>query len=137
LGSCDRDAITNAYDNTLLYTDHVLAEQIKLLAGVSERLEVMMLYASDHGESLGEGGMYLHGLPYVIAPRSQTHVPLFIWAPDLTLQAQRLSAPCLRQRSQMPASHDNLFHTTMGFFGLQGRPYTAALDLLQGCKEPS
>ncbi len=78
LGHCSREAIVNAYDNALLYTDHVLARAIGLLAARPDRPSAL-IYVSDHGESLGENGLYLHGVPYAIAPQTQTHVPMIAW----------------------------------------------------------
>src|SRR5690606_14753139 len=62
---CSKEEIVNAYDNTILYTDHILASVIDRLAGEQGRLDTAMLYMSDHGESLGEFGLYLHGTPYM------------------------------------------------------------------------
>ena len=76
---CTRDEIVNAYDNTVAYTDHILASVIDRLEKQEGRLDVSMLYMSDHGESLGELGLYLHGTPYMIAPSQQTHVPFVLW----------------------------------------------------------
>ena len=59
--------MTNAYDNTIAYTDKVLADLIDLLA-MQEGLSTSLIYVSDHGESLGEKGLYLHGAPYFMAP---------------------------------------------------------------------
>ncbi|MBU0806393.1 MAG: phosphoethanolamine--lipid A transferase, partial [Gammaproteobacteria bacterium] len=82
LDRCDTASIVNAYDNSLLYTDHVLAATIDLLRSNAARLDTAMLYMSDHGESLGELGMYLHGVPYAMAPSEQTHVPMVLWFSD-------------------------------------------------------
>ena len=79
LSDCSTDEIINAYDNTILYTDHFLSKVIAFLKSNSPRYETTMLYVSDHGESLGENGIYLHGLPYVFAPDAQKHVPIIMW----------------------------------------------------------
>ena len=71
--------MVNAYDNAILYTDHVLASIIRTLASDPRQLDSAMIYVSDHGESLGERGLYLHGIPYAIAPELQTHVPMLVW----------------------------------------------------------
>jgi len=78
---CSNEEIINAYDNTILYTDYFLSQLIKELSTLTDTYEVTMVYVSDHGESLGENGVYLHGLPKAIAPKSQIHVPVFLWAP--------------------------------------------------------
>ncbi|MHA5867123.1 phosphoethanolamine transferase, partial [Pseudomonas aeruginosa] len=77
--ACSRDSIINGYDNTLLYTDHVLASLIDLLRKNEERIDTGMLYLSDHGESLGEYNLYLHGTPYLLAPDQQKHVGMLAW----------------------------------------------------------
>ena len=79
---CSQEEIINAYDNSILYTDYFLGELIKELETLTAAYEVTLLYVSDHGESLGEGGVFLHGLPKAIAPKAQTHVPVFLWAPE-------------------------------------------------------
>jgi lipid A ethanolaminephosphotransferase len=79
---CSNEEINNAYDNSILYTDYFLGELIKELEKFTDTYEVTLLYVSDHGESLGENGVYLHGLPKAIAPKEQTHVPVFLWAPE-------------------------------------------------------
>lgn len=80
LSECTGEEIVNAYDNTILYTDQFLAQVIRFLEGYQDRYETAMLYLSDHGESLGEMGVYLHGLPYSFAPEGQTRVPFIVWA---------------------------------------------------------
>lgn len=104
--SCSRQAIVNAYDNTMLYTDHVLSRLIAMLARHQDRIEPTLIYMSDHGESLGENGLYLHGLPYAVAPDEQTHVPGVIWSPAV-------AQACLAGRRDEPYSHDNLFHLSL------------------------
>jgi len=93
LGDCSQAEIINAYDNSIRYTDYFLSQVIELLKQNSPRFEVGLIYASDHGESLGENGMYLHGLPYMIAPKTQTHIPLIVWGDkhsDIELNQTRL-----------------------------------------------
>lgn len=81
-GKCTDQQIINAYDNAVLYTDYFLANVIKFLQKYDNNHETAMLYVSDHGESLGEYGVYLHGAPYALAPKSQTHVPAIVWFGD-------------------------------------------------------
>ena len=124
LDSCSQQAIINTYDNTVLYTDYFLAESIAWLKSKSADYEVSLLYASDHGESLGEGGLYLHGYPYMLAPKAQTQVPMVYW----TSQAITLEQ---KQRTNDQLSHDNLFHTLLGMYGVQAGVYEAGMDLFQ------
>jgi len=128
LQDCSEAEISNAYDNTILYTDYFLAQVIDFLRDNDDRFETAMLYASDHGESLGESGVYLHGLPYWIAPDEQTHVPVILWFgknfDDVGLEA-------LRQMRSESLSHDNIFHTLLGFFEISSGIYDGRKDLLQ------
>ncbi len=82
LSECTDDEIGNAYDNAILYTDYFLAQVIALLKANTPKFQTAMLYISDHGESLGENGLYLHGMPYMLAPPEQTNVPLILWVGD-------------------------------------------------------
>jgi lipid A ethanolaminephosphotransferase len=112
LSECEGEHIINAYDNTILYTDHFLAETIKLLKVNESRFETMMLYVSDHGESLGENGVYLHGAPYMMAPDAQTRVPLLIWQGAFN----DIDESSLAVRSQQPQSHDAVFQSLLNFY---------------------
>ncbi|MBP5990578.1 MAG: phosphoethanolamine--lipid A transferase [Piscinibacter sp.] len=130
LQQCERQALVNAYDNSIAYTDRVLAGAIGWLQQQRTAFEPLMLYVSDHGESLGENGLYLHGLPYAVAPREQTHVPMVVWTPS----AERRQ--CLAAQRDAPLSHDNLFHTVAGALGIRASEYRAALDLFAACRAP-
>ena len=132
LRECDREALINAYDNSIAYTDHVLGEVIRWLKGKATSHESMLLYVSDHGESLGEGNIYLHGLPYALAPREQTHVPMIAW---LGMQNTEQTA-CLIERRQTPLTHDHLFHTVLGLLDIQASEYRKALDAFATCRKP-
>ena len=133
LRRCSREQIVNAYDNAILYTDHVLAGIVGTLASVSA-LDTAMIYVSDHGESLGENGLYLHGLPYAIAPSTQTHVPMVVWLSPQFSTAARVSTRCLKGRAQDPLSHDNLFHSVLGLLDVHTHVYRAERDLFEGCR---
>lgn len=129
---CSQEEIVNAYDNTILYTDHVLAQVIARLEEEQERLNVSLLYMSDHGESLGEYGLYLHGAPYLIAPSEQTHVPFLLW---LGSDAQaEYSTACLKSETGRPQSHDNLFHTVLGLMRVETAVRDPQLDLATRCR---
>ena len=131
--NCDREAIANTYDNTILYTDHVLAELIGLLKKFP-KYEIGMLYLSDHGESLGENGVYLHGLPYRIAPAEQTQVPMILWMSEVMKKEDHIDYECLRARAAEPLSHDNLFHSMVGLMELDTVVYDPALDMFAPCR---
>jgi lipid A ethanolaminephosphotransferase len=132
LDSCSESEIANTYDNTILYTDHFLGRAIELLRGYDDRFETVMLYASDHGESLGESGVYLHGLPYWLAPDAQTHVPVILW---FGRNYHDVDVDAMRQLADEPLSHDNLFHTLLGLFELDTGVYDGSMDLLQKSRD--
>jgi lipid A ethanolaminephosphotransferase len=133
LGRCSRQEIVNAYDNALSYTDHVLASAIGKLARRTD-MDTALIYMSDHGESLGEKGLYLHGVPYAIAPREQTHVPMIMWFGDRFAQDEGLDVQCLRQRAAQPTSHDNLFPSVLGLMDVKTSVYDASRDLFAPCR---
>lgn len=133
--ACPREHIVNSYDNTILYTDHFLAALIGVLQKNAARFDTAMLYASDHGESLGELGLYLHGFPYRFAPREQTRVPMILWATPQFYARESVSAECLRAGSHASHSHDNIFHTVLGVFGVRSANYDPALDLFSACRK--
>lgn len=135
LPQCDPAALANAYDNSIAYTDHVLAGAIAWLRRQVEQHDPALLYLSDHGESLGENGLYLHGMPYAVAPPEQTHVPMLAWLPPQTLAAGRLDAGCLRGRLDAPLSHDHLFHTVLGLARVGAGEYRESLDALAPCRD--
>lgn len=133
LASCSREALINTYDNAILYTDHVLATLIEELKTVTTH-DTGMLYVSDHGESLGENNLYLHGIPYVIAPSEQTRVPMVLWLSPELLARQRWDASCIDSLAQTTAiTQDYLFNTLLDLFEVHTRLYEPALDVLAGC----
>jgi lipid A ethanolaminephosphotransferase len=135
LRQCSPQEIVNAYDNSLLYTDFFLGKVIDFLDGAQKTHDTAMLYVSDHGESLGEGGLYLHGMPWAIAPDVQTRVPFVVWLSPAFRQSHGLDTECLRKQARQQAvSHDNLFHTLLGVFGVRTRVYDRALDLFAPCR---
>lgn len=137
LQHCSEREIVNAYDNTILYTDHVLAGVIDRLDKASDRFDTAMIYMSDHGESLGEGGLYLHGAPYLLAPPEQKRVPFVLWLSAPFVSDHAIDRSCLRGRSDVPVSHDNLFHTVLSLFDIKTRVYRAALDIMSPCRVES
>jgi lipid A ethanolaminephosphotransferase len=135
LRNCDRAAINNSYDNTIVYTDYFLSRVIDELDKRSGDFDVAMLYVSDHGESLGENGLYLHGFPYAMAPREQIEVPMLMWAsPGFYAARAQVDPQCLRRSAQRATSHDSIFHTLLPIFRLESPLYDEALDLLAACR---
>ena len=137
LGQCTREEIVNAYDNALLYTDHVLATLIGTLASHAGDVDSAMLFVSDHGESLGEKNLFLHGVPYLIAPKEQTQVPMVFWSSAGFASSAGLNADCLRARARQPAQHDNLFHSLLALLDVKTSLYEPALDLTHDCRAAS
>jgi lipid A ethanolaminephosphotransferase len=134
LDQCTREQVRNAYDNTILYTDYNLARQIELLQAASDRIDSVLIYVSDHGESLGENGIYLHGMPYSLAPEDQKHVPLVVWMSPGYEQRSGTNRSCLHAHTGEDVSHDNIFHTVMGIFGVRSSVYQKSLDMFAGCR---
>ena len=134
LQQCERNALVNAYDNSIAYTDHVLAQTVRWLQGQAQRFEPTMLYVSDHGESLGENGLYLHGLPYALAPREQTHVPMIAWFAPPAAPGSKTMTSCLREQRDRPLTHDHLFHSVLGLLGIQATEYSVTLDAFAACR---
>ena len=135
LQECPPEQIQNAYDNSLRNTDHLLAETVRWLQTLQR--PTALVYVSDHGESLGEKGLYLHGMPYRMAPTEQTHVPMLTWASKPLQQAQGLRLDCLRAQAAQPWSHDNLFHTMLGLARVGTTARDGSLDMLAPCTAPS
>ena len=134
LRNCDRDAINNSYDNTILYTDHVVAQLIAMLREAQAQVDGALLYASDHGESLGEHGLYLHGMPYALAPRVQKEVPMLLWTSPAYDARVGLDAACIARRATLGGfSHDNVYHTLLGAAGVRNGVYQSSLDIFSGC----
>lgn len=134
IGQCNDEDIINAYDNAVLYNDSILSRAIDELAA-RKNLDVSLLYVSDHGESLGEAGVYLHGLPYIIAPDEQTHVPMIWWMPERTMQDIGITAQCMQQHSDDAVSHAYLFDTLLGFFDVRTSSYRPDQDLAAACRQ--
>ena len=136
LSQCQRQEIVNAYDNALLYTDHLLASTIGLLKSRTD-YDTALIYVSDHGESLGEKGLFLHGMPYAIAPAEQLRVPMVMWLSPGLARQDGLDTACLRGVAGEPASHDNLFSSVLGLMHVSTREYQAGKDLFATCRKPA
>jgi lipid A ethanolaminephosphotransferase len=134
LSRCSRDSIVNAYDNSIRYTDHVLSRILDTLHAIDSRFDTAMLYVSDHGESLGEKGLYLHGLPYAVAPREQVHVPMLMWLSPGMRQRLGLDLACLSSHRDDALTHDNLFHSVLGLVRVHTGAYIERLDFLRACR---
>lgn len=131
--NCSTQEITNSYDNTILYTDYVLSQLVDVL-GNQEGLLTSLLYVSDHGESLGESGLYLHGAPYFMAPDTQTKVPMILWISPSYQDQFKIDQACLEGISDDPFSHANLFHSVLGLLDIEVDVRDDSLDIISACK---
>lgn len=132
LGKCSREDIVNSYDNAIRYTDHFLTRTIAALRGLDD-YDTAMIYLSDHGESLGEKGLYLHGVPYAIAPEEQTRVPMVMWFSPGFAADRGLDMSCVRQRAAQRTDQDNLFPSVLGLMQVQTSVYDPTRDLFAPC----
>jgi lipid A ethanolaminephosphotransferase len=137
LSRCTNEQIVNAYDNAVLYTDAVLNRLLQNLKKHENELDAVVIYVSDHGESLGEKNLFLHGLPYWMAPEQQTHVPLFLWFSKYAAQATGADLSCLQARARQPVQHDHLFNTVLTLFDVHTSLYQPQWDLLSTCQARS
>jgi lipid A ethanolaminephosphotransferase len=139
LSDCPHEQLVNAYDNSIAYTDHFLDLTLQWLQARAARgsEDTGLIYVSDHGESLGENGLYLHGVPHAFAPEQQTHVPMVGWFSPGLRQRTGLSMGCLRQHAADPVSHDHFFHSVLGLMDVQTRAYQPELDALMPCSAAS
>ena len=135
LQDCNQQQVINAYDNTILYTDHFLAQTIQWLNSHANQYDTAMLYVSDHGESLGENNTYLHGLPYMIAPDLQKHVPMIVWLSPQMQARNGVTMACLQRQKDAALSHDNLFHSVLGLLDIHTSVYNPALDFFAPCSK--
>lgn len=129
LESCSPESIRNAYANATLYTDYFLDSTIQLLKSYSSHYKTALLYMSDHGENLGEDGVYLHGLPYLIAPDAQTHVASFLWlGKDMQ---KRINEAKLKAYASQSFNQDYVYSTLLDLFDVKTNAYNPTLDILK------
>ncbi len=132
---CPQAHIVNAYDNTILYTDYFLAEVINLLKTNAHSYNTALFYMSDHGESLGENGIYLHGLPYSFAPEEQRHIPFILWLSKGFSDSFGLDTECIKHQRTAVYSHVNLFHSVLGMLDINTNAYEADYDIFSHCRK--
>lgn len=132
--NCSDEEVINAYDNTILYTDYFISKVIESLQEGGRNINTAMLYVSDHGESLGEKGIYLHGLPYFMAPVYQTKVPMVLWMSKRFSNAKSINSACLHDGRRKPISHDNYFHSVLGLMDVSTVLYNSELDIFSSCR---
>lgn len=133
LQRCSSEEISNAYDNSIAYTDHVLGQLINQLKN-SDQYATALLYLSDHGESLGENGFYLHGFPYALAPKEQIEIPMIFWASEDFKQQMKLDWACLKNKAHDRLSHDHLFSSLLSLLDVKTSVFDSSLDFTSGCR---
>ena len=128
--TCEVTALVNTYDNSIDYTSQVIAQAIEVARSKESQMDVAVVYLSDHGESLGERNIYLHGLPLLLAPSEQTRVPMMIWMSKGAQERTNISNGCMQAIADSSLSHDTLFPTLLGFFSVETSAYRSDLDVL-------
>ncbi|MGL6083968.1 phosphoethanolamine transferase [Acinetobacter lwoffii] len=129
---CSTEELKNSYDNSIVYTDHVLAQIIETLKQQTQ-YQTGFWYLSDHGESTGEHGLYLHGAPYSMAPTQQTHVPMLMWFSDAWKQQNTHQVSCLKGQTGQARSHDHLFPSLLSLLDIKTQVTEAKNDMLAQC----
>lgn len=135
LGECSQESLINVYDNSIHYTSAFLSMIIEKLQNLSKEYNTVLIYASDHGESLGEDGRFLHAAPYDTAPAYQKDIPFFVWMPNDTAQALNIDTNCLKNKIRNPYSHDNIYHSVLGLSGIETSTYDAEADIFSSCQK--
>jgi len=134
LSNCAHDELINAYDNSIIATDAFLGQTIDWLRSQSTHYDIGLLYLSDHGESLGEYGLFLHGMPWRMAPDVQKHIPMVAWLDASLAQRLGLSLECLRASVDKRFTHDHLYHTILGLLDVQSPTWEKELDITTPCR---
>lgn len=120
LANCSQEELYNAYDNTIVYTDYILHKIIETLKEL-EDYKSTMLYVSDHGESLGEKNLYMHGLPMSLAPKEQYEIPFIVW----------LSEDSKELKSLESLSQNHVFHSVLNFLGVESPIYNEGMNIFE------
>lgn len=135
ISKCTNQQLENSYDNSILYIDQFLDQIIAKLQAHPD-IDSAMYYLSDHGESIGEDGIYLHGTPYAIAPSQQTHIPMVVWLSKGLIKSDKLNEKCLQnEAAHGDVSQDNVFHSVLGLMDVKTSVYNSKLDIFNTCKE--
>ncbi len=130
---CTDEEIQNAYHNSVLYTKYTITTAISQLDSISGEYDTALIYLSDHGESTGEKGYYLHGIPYFMAPDEQTHIPALLWMSKGFAESKMIDTSCVKNKQNDRLSHDNLSHTLLGILDVESDIYQPELNIFSGC----
>jgi lipid A ethanolaminephosphotransferase len=132
--NCTREQVINTYDNTILYSDYIISSVIDMLKKHPE-YEAGLIYVSDHGESLGENNVYLHGFPYKLAPKEQIQIPMILWMNETMKHWDYVDYDCLRKEaSENTYTHDNLYHSIIGLLEVKTHTYNKEYDIFKNCR---
>lgn len=135
LKNCSVEQIVNSYDNTLYYTDYILRKVVDELKPYEKDFGTAMFYISDHGESLGEKGLFLHGAPYAIAPDYQKEVPMMTCFANSFVEDHHMDLNCLNNKAKsLKSSQDNFFHSLLGILDVNTSFYDEKMDLFSKCR---
>lgn len=130
--NCEHQALINTYDNSIVYTDYILSQVIKNLEK-NEKYQTGFWYLSDHGESTGENGLYLHGAPYAFAPSQQTHIPMMMWFSQAWHKNNMAQSKCLQSQQTRTVGQDNLFPTMLSLLDIKTHVINPDLNMLSYC----
>jgi lipid A ethanolaminephosphotransferase len=132
--NCTQEQVINTYDNTILYSDYIISSAIDMLKE-HPKYEFGLIYVSDHGESLGENNVYLHGFPYKLAPKEQIQIPMILWMNDTMKHWDYVDYDCLREEaSKNSYTHDNLYHSIIGLLEIKTDTYNKKYDIFKNCR---
>ncbi|MBY0244135.1 MAG: phosphoethanolamine--lipid A transferase EptA [Sphingobacteriaceae bacterium] len=120
LGNCAQTELINAYDNTILYTDYILSQVIENLKSL-KAYKSSMIFVSDHGESLGENKLYMHGLPMSLAPKEQYEIPFIVWVSDSRTQL----------KPNQVLSQNHVFHSVLNFLSIESPIYKEEMNIFK------
>lgn len=124
MAKADKEELLNSYDNTIVYTDYLVHSVIEILREIPERRSCVM-FVSDHGESLGEGNLYMHGVPMAVAPKEQIEIPFVVWTSDKDMKID----------ADRKAEQYNVFHSVLSFLGIESPVYDRKMDIFAEDKD--
>ena len=133
LDKCSVEEIVNAYDNSIYYTSYILKEIIDRLTKLDDKYNTMLIFMSDHGQSLGENGIFMHSAPFDTAPIDQKNPAFFIWLNDNFANTFNINKQCLISKINSNLSQDNIFHSMLGLFKIHSKYYNKNLDIFSDC----
>ena len=123
ISTADKQELLNAYDNTILYTDYLIHSTIEILKGITDR-RCCMMFVSDHGESLGEDNLFMHGMPKNIAPKEQFEIPFIVWQNDSNTRMKELDE----------VEQYYVFHSAMNYLGMESPIYNEDMNIFEPAK---